>query len=476
MFETTHRDPKIVCTLGPASDTDEIITKLLKAGMNVVRLNFSHGSHDYHRDLVSRIRKITRELQVSIAILQDLQGPKIRMSASIPEEGVSLNTGQQIVLSASKNQFPLSEALPVDYDLLDTDVRAGESILFADGRIIATVEKVADQKLFCTVKKGGTLFKRKGVNLPESSLQVPAMTPKDYEDLQLGIELDVDLIALSFIRKASDILPIKEALKKNKHPALLLGKIEKPQALENFSSILENLDGIMVARGDLGVEMPMEQVPAIQKQLIAEAREAGKFVITATQMLLSMVNSPLPTRAEVSDVANAMYDGTDAIMLSDETAAGEFPVEACEVMAKIATATSPHLLHVIKPNVPIEEDGESIAIGFAACTLARDTKAKFIVACTNSGRTARAISRFRPSCPIIGMTSQQKTFDQLNVFWGVIPVKNNFVMHTDDLFDEARRILYEKSFVKTGDLIVITAGVPLGSVSGKTNLLRLLQI
>lgn len=479
MNVNVERAPKVVCTLGPASSSDEAIKALIEAGMNVVRLNFSHGDHASHKAMVDNIRRIASDLGANVAILQDLQGPKIRMSASIPEEGVPLKLGETITLAASKHGLSLDEALPVDYDYLEHDVKVGENVLFADGKMSAVVESVLGQKLFCKVTKEGTLLKRKGVNLPDSNLQIPAMTEKDHADLKLGIELDVDYIALSFVRNPSDVQPILDAFAKlNRQRPLLLAKIEKPQAVDNFEAILEKLDGIMVARGDLGVEMPMEMLPHTQKYLISTAVNAGKFVITATQMLLSMVDSSLPTRAEVSDVANAIYDGTDAVMLSDETAAGKFPIESCATMASIAKASTPYIKRIIHPRDISNEDAShshEVAIGYSACTLARDTNAKFIVACTYSGGTAMSIARFRPPCPVIGLTHNPKTFNQLSMFWGVQPIMVGEAHNTDELIEKARQALLEHGLVSKGDSVVVTAGIPLG-ISGKTNLLRILDI
>ncbi|MEM9424675.1 MAG: pyruvate kinase [Spirochaetota bacterium] len=472
------RAPKIVCTIGPVTESDEQIRTLIKEGMDIVRLNFSHGDHDFHRAKVEKIRRIAQEMNVNIGILQDLQGPKIRMNADLPEEGVPLVIGKELVLAASKYKLPLNEALPVDYDFLAEDVKVGEEILFSDGKMAAKVKSIDNYKVICEVIKPGLLFKRKGVNMPESSLQIPAMTEKDLADLKLGIELGVDFIALSFVRTPEDVQPILDSFQGLKYPPMLLAKIEKPQAVQCFDAILEKLDGIMVARGDLGVEMPMEDLPSIQKRLITKARDEGKFVITATQMLLSMVDSSLPTRAEVSDVANAMYDGTDAVMLSEETAAGKFPVESCQTMVRIAESTTPYLARLIKPshNILTElQDNYEIAIGYSACTLAADTNAKFIVACTGSGETARAVSRFRPSCPIIGLTHNPITYNQLSVTWGVSPLMTTMAGSTDELFELVRKALVQEQLIEKGDHVVVTAGIPLG-ISGYSNLLHVLTI
>ncbi len=475
-----QRAPKVVCTIGPATDSDEQIRALIEAGMNIVRLNFSHGDHDSHRKKVEQIRRLAKEMNVSVGVLQDLQGPKIRMNASIPEAGVPLEMGKDIVLAASKQGLPLQEALPVDYDFLAEDVKVGEKILFADGKMAARVKGIDGERVICEVTKPGLLLKRKGVNMPESCLQIPAMTEKDLADLKLGIELGVDFIALSFVRNPEDVQPILDSFTGLKQAPLLLAKIEKPQAVERFDAILEKLDGIMLARGDLGVEMPLVELPQIQKRLIIKTMAAGKFVITATQMLLSMMESSLPTRAEVSDVANAMYDGTDAVMLSDETAAGKFPLESCSTMVKIAESTTPNLKRLIKPSAQDMQASNSrnnceIAIGHSACTLAADTNAKYIVACTGSGRTARAVARFRPTCPIIGLTHNQITYNQLAMIWGVIPIMNSMANSTDQLFEQVRQALLQQRLVESGDHVVVTAGIPLG-ISGYSNLLHVLTI
>ena len=473
--EKLKRAPKIVCTIGPATESEAHIRSLIEAGMNIVRLNFSHGDHASHKEKVERIRRIAGKMNVSIGILQDLQGPKIRMGGNIPEEGVALSMGAELVLSASKHHLPLEEALPVDYDFLSEDLEAGQMILFGDGKITATVKSVEEKKVVCSVTRPGRLFKRKGVNMPQSSLQISAVKEKDLLDLNWGIELGVDFVALSFVRSAEDIQPILNVFRGLEQPPLLLAKIEKPQAIDCFDEILQKVDGIMVARGDLGVEMPMAELPSIQKHLIAETHSAGKFVITATQMLFSMMDSSLPTRAEVSDVANAMYDGTDAVMLSDETAAGKYPLEACRTMREIATVTTPQLQRMI--HLPKSCTGENLgfSIGYSACILARDNFAKCIVVCTYSGETVRAVSRFRPVCPIIGLTHNLRTYNQLTISWGVIPLMCDLVHSTDELFEQVRQILTRWELVESGDTVVITASTLLG-VSGSSNLLHVLVV
>ena len=467
--------PKIVCTIGPASESEAQIRALIEAGMNIVRLNFSHGDHASHREKVARIRRIAAETGLGIGILQDLQGPKIRMGENIPEEGVALSMGDELVLSASKYRLPLEEALPVDYDFLSEDLEAGQIILFGDGQIIAAVSAVEGKKVICSVTRPGRLFRRKGVNMPQSSLQIPAMREKDLLDLNLGIELGIDFVALSFVRSPEDVQPILNVFRGLEQPPLLLAKIEKPQAIGCFDQILQKVDGIMVARGDLGVEMPMAELPSIQKHLIAEARSEGKFVITATQMLFSMMDAPLPTRAEVSDVANAMYDGTDAVMLSDETAAGRYPLEACRTMAEIGRATTPELQRMIQPHKSDSRENLGFSIGYSACTLARDNFARCIVVCTDSGETVRAVSRFRPVCPIVGLTHNPRTYHQLTVSWGVIPLMCDLVHSTDELFEQVQRTLTRWELVAPGDAVVITASTRLG-VSGSSNLLHVLVV
>ena len=474
--EKLQRAPKIVCTIGPATESEEQIRSLITEGMDIVRLNFSHGDHASHREKVERIRRVAKEMGVSVGILQDLQGPKIRMGENLPEEGVALSMGEELVLCASKHRLPLEEALPVDYEFLAEDLEAGQMILFGDGQIIATVQAVEGKKVLCSVTRPGRLFKRKGVNMPQSSLQIPAMREKDLLDLNLGIELGVDFVALSFVRSAEDVQPILNVFRGLEHPPLLLAKIEKPQAIDCFGEILREVDGIMVARGDLGVEMSMAELPSIQKRLIREARFAGKFVITATQMLFSMMDASLPTRAEVSDVANAMYDGTDAVMLSDETAAGKYPLEACRTMAEIAGATTPELQRMVHPPKSIEQrDGLGFSIGYSACTLALENGAKCIVVCSDSGETVRAVSRFRPVCPIVGLTHNLRTYNQLTVNWGVIPLLCELVHSTDDLFEQVRKTLTGWKLVEAGDAVVITASTLLG-VSGSSNLLHVLVV
>lgn len=471
---SNHRKTKIVCTLGPATSSPEVIRHMALAGMGVVRLNFSHGDHLGHGEAIQTVRRISREIGREIGILQDLGGPKLRLgNLAVPER--VLQMGEEVFLipaSASSD-----EAIPVNYPHLLEDVTTNEQILIADGLIeLVVVEKQA-KRLRCRVVAGGTIQSHKGVNLPASSLQITAFTDKDRDDLAFGLDQQVDFVALSFVRHENDLRPVQAILDKAKHRPLLIAKIEKSQAVKRLAEILANVDGVMVARGDLGVEMPLEEVPIIQKRIIRMARQAGKPVITATQMLRSMVSSPRPTRAETSDAANAILDGTDALMLSDETTVGEYPVEAVAVLDRIAHVTEPYL----DEQAFLQEEASEFlpvtatAISRAACWLAQDLRAAAIVASTSSGSTARLVARFRPNCPVLALTPNLATQRQLSLSWGVIPSLVEPFQTTDQMFALARSWAMETGIAAPTDRLVITAGVPIG-VSGSTNLVKVLEM
>jgi len=468
-----RRKTKIVCTLGPATDSAAGIASLLDAGMDVIRLNFSHGDRETHRQTIRRIRDVARQAGREVGILQDLGGPKIRLG-ELPEIGIELRVGSTISLGVDGRA--VEGALPVSYEHLLEDVGVGERILLADGLVELEVREVADDHLLCNVVIGGVVTSRKGVNLPQANLRVPAFTDKDRSDLEVGLEEGVDFVALSFVRHEDDLAPVRDRFTGLEHPPLLIAKIEKPQAVQRLDSIIEAVDGVMVARGDLGVEMPPEQVPMIQKRIIAASRRAGLPVITATQMLRSMVDSPRPLRAEASDVANAVLDGTDAVMLSEETAIGHFPTEAVRVLDRVALEAEPEIDHLkmladsASPSVP-ELTG---AISRAACELSESIDAAAILTATTSGATARLVARLRPSAPILGMTTSDKVARQLALSWGVIAVESEITSGTSAIGAEMREVLTRFGLDAPGNRIVITAGLPLG-VSGSTNMLRILE-
>ncbi len=464
------RMARVVCTIGPSSSDPAIIRRLIQNGMNIARLNFSHGTHEKHREVIKNVRAIAEELGTYVGILQDLQGPKIRLGM-LPDEGVLIETGKEIALRSGREYT--KGVLPVTYPDLQTDVAPGEHILLADGVMELKITRIEGDLVFCNVINGGVLTSRKGVNLPSSNLRVSSLSTKDIEDLRMGLEEEVDFVALSFVRSRNDLVEVRRMMDKVSYGPRLIAKIEKPQAVANINEIIDNVDAVMVARGDLGVEMPLEQVPMIQKEIVKAARKAGKEVIIATQMLMSMVASPRPTRGEVSDVANAVLDGADALMLSDESASGAYPVDACAMLGRVAAATEPYLPSAEEQPEP--HAAMSLAVGRAACTLAKDVNAAAIVAYTQSGFTARAVARFRPSCPILALTPNMYTCRKLTLTRGTRAVLTNEIRMTDEMFADARNQAIEAGIAQKGDKIVITAGLPTGR-TGSTNLLRILDI
>jgi len=468
------RSTKIVCTIGPATSTAERIRQLMLAGMDVARLNFSHGDHDTHRKSLRIIRQISEELGREIGILQDLGGPKIRIG-KLPVQERQLQAGEKVVLSPTSSSDP--SVIPVNYPYIVEDVEIGSRILMADGLIELQVEEKRGDRLFCRVVVAGVVQSHKGINLPSSNLRVPAFTDKDREDLEVGLEEGVDFVALSFVRHEKDLEPVQAILNLRPSRPLLIAKIETPQAIQRLEQILALVDGVMLARGDLGVEMPLEDVPMIQKKIIRIVRQSGKPVITATQMLRSMVSSPRPTRAEATDVANAILDGTDALMLSEETATGAYPVEAVNILDRIARATEPYLKERNFLNEPMSESVPMPASGISrsACWMADNLHAAGIVAGTSSGSTARLVARFRPACPVVGLTPHLQTQRQLTLSWGVIPALARPFSDTEQMFDLARSWAVGHGLARQGDRLVVTAGVPVGT-PGKTNLLKVIEI
>jgi pyruvate kinase len=472
-LEATRRT-KIVCTIGPATQSADIIRQLIDAGMNVARLNFSHGERDEHRRLIRLIRKVSQGLGREVGILQDLGGPKIRLGI-LGRDEVQLNTGELLTLRPGERSEP--GTLPVNYDGLLDDVETGDHILLSDGRVELVVREKRRDHLVCEVLVGGPIQSRKGVNLPKSQMKIPDLTEKDLADLQVGLEECVDFVALSFVRHESDFDPVFETLDKLKRKPMLVAKIEKPQALDRLEKIIAGADAVMVARGDLGVEMPLEKVPLIQKRIIHSARQMAKPVITATQMLASMMANPRPTRAEAADVANAILDGSDALMLSDETAVGAYPIQAVSVLDRIARAVEGEIDEAALMQESSSDLLPATAAGIsrAACLLARELRAAAIVASTSSGSTARLVSRFRPRRPIIGLTESLQTLRQLTLSWGVVPDRVTSVSHTDQIFEAARALIVERQVARAGERIVITAGIPVG-VSGTTNLIKVMEL
>jgi len=469
------RQTKIVCTLGPATAGPEMIRRLMQAGMDVARLNFSHGAAATHRETIRCIRELSLELGREVGILQDLAGPKIRLGVlPVPER--ELRTGDIVAFSPGESPDPA--VIPVEYPYLLEDVAVGKRILLADGIVELEVEAIAVDRLVCRVIAGGAISSRKGMNLPLSHLRVPSFTDKDREDLRVGLEEGVDFVGASFVRHESDLEPIQRMIREHGGRApLVIAKIEKPEAVERLAWILEQVDGLMVARGDLGVEVPLEEVPIIQKRVIRMARRCGKPVITATQMLRSMVSSPRPTRAEAADVANAVLDGTDAVMLSEESAVGDYPVEAVAMLDRIARVAEPHRRETDPLNEPDSRFLRETEAGVsrAAARLAYDLKAAAIVAFTQTGKTARFVARFRPRRPVVALTPSLETQRQLSLSSGVIPARVDSFSGTDEIFSRASSWAAEKGLAQRGDRLVVTAGVPLG-VPSSTNLLRVLEV
>ncbi len=465
------RKTKIVCTIGPASSSPEVLEQLIKAGMNVARLNFSHGTHEEHKKVIENIRTLSIGLGMPVAILQDISGPKIRIGV-FKDEQVLLKTSSMFTLTC-RDIVGDETQVGVNYKNLPNDVDEGDTILLNDGNIQLKVVETTSTDINCSVMVGGTLSAHKGINLPTATMDVPSLTPKDKDDLKFGISQGVDFVALSFVRQASDIEILKEIIKNEGANIPVIAKIEKHEALSNIDDIVSIVDGIMVARGDLGVEIPFEQVPLMQKMLVRKCNAAGKPVITATQMLMSMVNNPRPTRAEVTDIANAVLDGTDALMLSEETAMGNHPVEAVSVMSRIAsnTESSADFSEVMEKRVIPERATTPDAISHAASMVARSLGSAAIITPTSSGSTARMIARYRPTQPIIAISPHPATVARLSLIWGVVAVAVDDLLDTDDMTKKARDIAGKMGLVKTGDTVVITAGVPIG-VEGTTNLIK----
>ncbi len=458
---------KIVCTIGPASESEDAIKDLIEGGMNVARLNFSHGSHEDHREKIRTIRSVSAGLGRPVAVLQDLCGPRIRIGA-IPESGIILKIGQRFVLT---NQVVAGsvDRVSVNYPNLPSEVDPGDRVLLADGLLELVVKTTSESEIICEVVKGGRLTSGKGINLPSGTITAPSLTEKDRQDLLFGLEHDVDYIALSFVRSADDIAAVKDIIKNQGKDVPVIAKIEKHEALVAIDAIIDAADGIMVARGDLGVEIPLENVPNIQKMLIRKANRSGKPVIIATQMLRSMVDSPRPTRAEAADVANGVLDGADAVMLSEETAIGAYPQEAVRYMQRIIASAERDYPHDKYLNVMAKRSvGESVA--YAACILVAQLEAAAIVATTRSGATAAHISRFRPAPKIIALSPDVRSIRRLALYWGCFPYHLSIEEDTDEMIEKAADAALESGLVSEGERVVITAGRPVW-VEGTTNML-----
>jgi pyruvate kinase len=465
---------KIVATIGPASKDKATLERLVEAGMNVARLNFSHGSYEDHAEAIRTIRSISRSHNQPVAVLLDLQGPKLRIGKLENNAPVKLKPGRPFCIT-TQPCIGTAERVGSTYENLAADVRAGDTILLDDGLIRLQVETVKGPNVHCCVKYGGLLKEKKGINLPGVAVSAPSVTEKDKGDINFGIKNDVDYIALSFVRTAQDVKEVKQILKRQGSNIPVVAKIEKPEALQNLDAILDAADGIMVARGDLGVEMNPELVPTIQKQIIQTSLYRNKPVITATQMLETMSHNPIPTRAEASDVANAIFDGTDAVMLSAETASGRYPVKAVQMMAKIAenTETSPFM----KYNIQYRSDSRDLvthAVAQSAVNILHEIDAKCIVAFSVSGGTSKQISKQRPSKPVYAFSSSKATYNRLSLLWGVTPMYIPNINNAERLIAGSENILMGKKYVQSGDLIVLVIG--LGLKSGSTNMIKIHRV
>lgn len=463
------RKTKIVCTIGPASEDPLVLKKLILSGMNVARLNFSHGSHEEHGARIDNIRTCAKELGRPVAIMLDTKGPEIR-TGMVQTGQLLLNSGDHLTLTTEQIEGT-QEKISITYEQLPQDVHPGATILLDDGLIELKVLDTQPTEVQCLVINGGTLKNRKGVNVPGISVNLPSITEKDIADITFGIQKNVDFIAASFIRKAADVLQIKQILEDHSSSIAVIAKIENEEGVENAKEIAEVSDGIMVARGDLGVEIPVEEVPLVQKKLIKICNELGNPVITATQMLDSMQNNPRPTRAEASDVANAIFDGTDAIMLSGETAAGNYPVEAVEIMDRIAQKAESLSFYMEKNKQAILEATITNTMGKAVTSTASTLAASAILTPTESGHTAKVIAKYRPRCPIVAITPYQNVFNQLLLVWGVYPILLASPDHTDEMMQRSVQAAVQEEMARTGDLVIITAGVPVQE-SGTTNLMK----
>lgn len=466
---------KIIATLGPASNTVEVIEELIRAGMDIARLNFSHGSAEDHSIVISNVRTASRKAGKGIGILLDLQGPKIRIGKL--ENGViKLEEGQEIIIT-TRDVPGNNKEVSTNYEGLPRDISEGAHILLDDGLLEFEVIKISGTDIHCKVIRGGDLSEKKGINVPETRLTLKSLTEKDREDLSTGIKENVDFIAISFIRDAGDVQSVKNILRQAGVSIPVIAKIEMPEAIDNLEEILGVADGIMVARGDLGVEISPENVPIVQKLIIRRCNEESIPVITATQMLESMIHNPRPTRAEASDVANAIVDGTDVVMLSGETAVGKYPVEAVAMMKRIAHATEDKLFELLTPDpdrIKVKGDPEH-AVAHAVYYTAIDIKARAIVALTKSGGTACVISKYRPTIPIIGITHTEAIVRRLSLYWGVRGVMVEVIENTDAMIDIVEKRMLEEKLVERGDSIIITFGVPMG-VAGSTNMLMIHHI
>jgi pyruvate kinase len=473
----SSKKTKIVATVGPTSESKEQLLALARAGVNVYRLNFSHGTHADHLERLNRIREINEEHNMNLCVLQDLQGPKIRIGNVAEKDGVLITAGQRLVMT-NVEVLGTAEMVSTPYDGMYNDVKVGDRILMDDGKLEVKVTGIEDSNVVTEVVYGGLLKSKKGVNLPNTQVSMPSVTDKDYEDLEFGLENDVEWIALSFVRRASDIQEVKDYIKSKGKDTRVVAKIEKPEAIENIDEIIAVTDGVMVARGDLGVELPAEEVPMIQKMIVEKCNKAGKPVIVATQMLESMIESPRPTRAEVNDVANSVLDGADAVMLSAETASGKYPILAVENMTRTIEQVEKNANIYFKYHAFVNEkpgvDKLNDNVVMSACRLARDTQAKALIGITRSGYTAKRLSHHRPKANLLIFTSSRRLMNTLGLYWGtkVFYYEGDESASTDELIDDIKQILVDKGELEKGDVFINTLSMPI-SRHRKTNALKL---
>ena len=471
------RKTKIICTIGPASESEEMLTELIRAGMNVARFNFSHGTHDEHEEKFQRIRRLRISMSLPVGTLLDTKGPEIRLR-DFRGGRADLKKGQTFTLTTEETEGDETRA-SITYAGLPGDVKPGGTILIDDGLIGLRIEKVEGTEIICTVLNDGAVSNKKGINVPDCDLTMPFISSQDRSDIEFGCRMGFDFIACAFTRSAADIREVRDILDAHGSNMQVIAKIENMQGVNNIEEILDICDGVMVARGDLGVEVPIEEVPLIQKKIIRVALRKGKIVITATQMLDSMMHNPRPTRAETTDVANAIYDGTTAIMLSGETAAGKYPVEAVKMMAKIAARAEEDIDFRDGREKLLKEDevarDETAAICHAFCTIAEDVRADALITVTISGFTARRLSRLKPVAPVIACTTNARVACQMNLLFGVTPLIIGMEEHEDALFETAVQRAKLAGILRTGDKAVLTAGVPLGK-SGNTNMIKILEV
>jgi len=471
------RKTKIICTIGPVSESEEKLKELLMAGMNVARFNFSHGNHAEHRAKLERARNAAKELRLPLATMQDTKGPEIRLrdfegGKAYLESGSEFRLTTQEIMGNNKRAS-------ISYKNLKSDVTIGKTILIDDGLIELKVKAIEDTDIVCEVINGGYVSNHKGINVPGVLLSMPYISDVDKDDILFGVQMGYDYLAASFVRCADDVLAVRKLITDNGGRMKIISKIENMQGIDNLDEILEVSDGIMVARGDMGVEIPMEEVPILQKKMIHKALKLGKIVITATQMLDSMIKNPRPTRAETTDVANAIYDGTSAIMLSGESAAGDYPIEAVKTMSRIAQRTEEDISYNVRLRKRSENwennNGITAAICHACCTTAMNLNAKAIITVTMSGYTAGKISKYQPDCMVIGCTVDEVVYRQMALMFGVTPLLINKEEDTEKLFNAALQASVDAGLVGHGDTVVLTAGVPLG-VAGNTNMIRVMEV